>query len=93
MRRMRCLITLLLFLFALSTVYAAADPRGIQIVKDKQGAEVCLYKESHALLIGVSDYTAGWPDLAGVKKDIPRVKAALENQALPGLWGDCSLSG
>ncbi len=36
-----------------------------------------LYKESHALLIGVADYTHGWPKLAGVKKDIELVKNAL----------------
>ena len=58
----------------------SATARGICIVKDEQGERVCLYRESHALLIGVSDYTAGWADLYGVKNDIPRIKTALEGR-------------
>jgi hypothetical protein len=67
------LITLILPALALAS-------RGINVVsiKDKTGKEIGLYKESHALIIGVSDYTAGWPDLPGVKKDVRLVKAALE---------------
>ncbi len=30
------------------------------------GKTVGLYEESHALVIGVSDYTNGWPKLLGV---------------------------
>ena len=41
---------------------------------------MALYAESHALLIGVSDYTNGWPRLRGAKEDIPAVKTALEAQ-------------
>ncbi len=37
-----------------------------------------LYKGSYAMLVGASEYRAGWPRLPGVKKDIPAVKAALE---------------
>jgi len=57
-----------------------AATRGLVSIKDAQGQQVALYKASHALLIGVSDYTAGWADLPGVKKDIPRMKSALEAQ-------------
>lgn len=39
---------------------------------------VKLYKGSYALLIGVSNYTDGWPSLPGVRKDIDVVKKALE---------------
>ena len=61
---------------------AAAQGRGLAVVevKDRAGARVALYEESHALVIGVSDYTGGWPRLRGVKKDVPLVKAALEKQ-------------
>ena len=38
-----------------------------------------MYAESHALLVGVSDYTNGWRDLRGVKQDIPDVQHALED--------------
>lgn len=39
---------------------------------------VKLYDQSHALLIGVSDYVESWPDLPGVKEDIRSVQSALE---------------
>jgi len=47
-------------------------------ITDKSGAQVGLYKESHALLIGITDYTKGWRDLPGVAKDIPEVRKSLE---------------
>ena len=37
-----------------------------------------LYKDSHALIIGISDYTNGWPRLNGVREDIRLVEKALE---------------
>jgi hypothetical protein len=49
--------------------------------KDAGGREVSLYKESHALLIGISEYDNGWDDLSGVKEDIPAVKRALESHS------------
>ena len=39
-------------------------------IKDISGTEVGIYDESHALVIGGSDYTGGWPKLPGVEKDI-----------------------
>ena len=60
---------------------AAAETRGINIrVKDAAGADVALYAESHALVIGISEYTNGWPRLRGVGEDVPAIKAALEQQ-------------
>ena len=60
---------------------AAADTRGINIqVKDNVGTTVALYAESHALVVGISEYTNGWPRLRGVGEDVPAVKAALERQ-------------
>ena len=47
-------------------------------IKDINGTEVGIYDESHALVIGGSDYTGGWPKLPGVEKDIILVKDALE---------------
>jgi len=55
--------------------------RGLNVgIKDQQGKQVALYKESHALIIGVSNYTNGWPKLPGVQRDVQEVKAALEAQ-------------
>ena len=47
-------------------------------IKAANGTEVVMYEESHALVIGGSDYTGGWPKLPGVEKDIILVKKALE---------------
>jgi hypothetical protein len=33
---------------------------------DKNGTEVGMYDESHALVIGGSDYTGGWPSSLGL---------------------------
>lgn len=50
---------------------------GVRVVV-KGGAEVSLYAESHALVIGVSDYTRGWPSLSGVKQDVEKVAGELK---------------
>ena len=42
--------------------------------------EVNLYDASYALVIGVSDYTNGWPDLPGVRDDLVAVSTALDKQ-------------
>ena len=57
-----------------------ADTRSIRKVEIKttSGEIVGLYEESHALVIGVSDYTAGWPDLESVPDDMKAVSQALE---------------
>jgi len=54
--------------------------RGLEHIKVKldTGETIALYKESHALVIGVSDYTAGWPRLRGVKDDVLEVSEALK---------------
>ena len=59
---------------------ARAASRGIAVTERATGNAVALYAESHALLIGVSDYTNGWPRLRGVADDIRAVRKALEAQ-------------
>ena len=68
-------LTLLLFLFHVSD--SAAASRGLR-VETKGGADLYLYKDYHALVVGVGDYTNGWPDLPGAVKDAKEVAAALE---------------
>ena len=77
----RILISLA-FATLLFTVPTFAAERGIKRVEIKTttGETVGLYEESHALVIGVSDYTAGWPDLESVTKDVEAVSTALEGQ-------------
>lgn len=58
-----------------------AQQRGFQPVNlDINGQSVSLYNQSHALVIGISQYTNGWPDLPGVKSDATAIKQALENK-------------
>ena len=70
--------TSLLFFFVL-TMALSAQQRGFQQINlTIDGQTQALYSGSHALVIGVSNYTNGWPDLPGVKNDILAVKDALE---------------
>jgi len=71
----RCTVILIILVI----IPAIAWGMDIVSIKDKAGNQVGLYKESHALVIGVSQYTAGWPSLRGVKKDIVQVRQALES--------------
>ncbi len=59
---------------------AGAQERGVYEVKVRtaDGDMVDLYRDSYALVIGVSDYTNGWPDLPGVKPDVAAIKGVLE---------------
>lgn len=53
-----------------------------------------LYKESHALVVGVSDYSAspGWKSLPGVRRDVAAVAAALQAQGFQ-IHGDPKQEG
>lgn len=48
--------------------------------KDEQGQVLGFYKESHALLIGMSRYTAGWPKLESVPQELELLEATLTRQ-------------
>ena len=69
-------------LIAFVVLSAVAQDRGIIPVqiKSQSGQEVFLYNESHALVVGVSDYNGGWPDLPGVRNDLILVKKTLVEQ-------------
>lgn len=77
---MKYTLYILIVILVLQPLNLAAESRGLQFmqIKTPEGEEIGLYKESHALLIGVSDYTAGWPSLPGVKKDVQAVQTVLE---------------
>jgi len=58
----------------------SAQTKGLKmVIKDRSGHAVGLYKESHALLIGVSNYTKGWLDLESVPGEIDRIEVTLTN--------------
>ena len=58
---------------------ASTQSRSVKVtVKTVGGETLSLYNASYALVVGVSDYTNGWPDLREVVNDTRDVKAALE---------------
>lgn len=77
--KLASLALLITFIFGVPITFAI--DRGLRVVEVKtpSGKKVGLYNESHALVIGVSDY-ANWPVLPGVMDDISAVKDALELQ-------------
>ena len=74
-------ILILAFVLMLLARVMAQETRGVGIkVKGSNGqtTEVKLYDGSFALVIGESNYTAGWDTLEGVKTDVSEVKRVLE---------------
>ncbi len=73
----------LALLLVLVSVYptatqAVAASKGIAVkIKDQSGKPVQIYSGSFALLIGVSRYTAGWPNLESVPQELERMRQAL----------------
>ena len=58
----------------------SAQQRGMKPVQvTVEGTTTTLYKQSHALVIGVSAYNMGLPPLPGVAGDINRIQSALES--------------
>jgi hypothetical protein len=76
---MKYLLAIAIVLFSCNVSAAAREEeRGIR-VGGTGAEEVRIYKESYALVIGVSDYRKDWPDLPGVKQDVQAVRGALED--------------
>ncbi len=75
---MKCYFLSIIIIF-LCPSFIHAQYRAHQVVKipNKKGQMIQLYQESHALIIGVSDYD-NWSDLKGVTEDVKAVKSALE---------------
>ena len=68
-----------LLLFACGSSPSLAADRGLSVVTTASGETVPLYSTSHALIIGVSDYSGGWEPLPGVASDVTAVRKALES--------------
>ena len=83
--RIGCALILIFLILPLSQ--ALAEMEGVSTrghkefsILDKNGKKIWLYKESHALVVGISDYRKGWPDVPGIKNDIRAVAQVLESQ-------------
>lgn len=73
----------IIILFFLASAASYAQTRGVGVrVKNDSGKteDIKLYEGSYALVIGESDYTAGWKGLPGVKEDVRAISAALKEQ-------------
>lgn len=71
-------VIMLLSLEGTGKVKTAAAPTQDVQIKDRSGRVVGLYTASHALVIGVSTYHAGWRPLSGVSDDILAIEEALK---------------
>ncbi len=78
-------IFILLFVFMVLPAYAEYNPnfamRGVMVV-DKRGErkKIKLYGESHALLIGVSEYNNGWSRLTAIPGELDQVEDFLKKR-------------
>ena len=75
-RKKAALLVLVASIFLISCQVEAVN-RGIKVVA-KGGEQIYLYKDYHALVVGVGDYTHGWPDLPNAIKDAKEVSVALK---------------
>lgn len=66
-----------LLLCFVSTVHA--ETRGLNVlpIKDSTGKTVGLYKGSYALVLGIADYSAGWPKLPSVIEETKQIEQIL----------------
>lgn len=74
---MKKIVVYTLLLLLSFPIYASTRGIGISI-RDRSGKQIGMYAESHALLIGVSDYTAGWPDLETIPEELIKVEWILK---------------
>ena len=66
---MKIIIPFLILLILFSTCLFSQE-RGFKVIaKTSEGETINLYKECYALVIGVSDYTSGWPVLRNAARD------------------------
>ena len=79
-QEIKVIILFVVVLLLIRISNAAAMQRGVAPtpVMDREGNKVVLYKESHALIVGISQYSIGWPMLPGVQNDIEQVEFALK---------------
>lgn len=81
--RLFCLLLILTVAIAGSTPAFARKNRGLSIkLPNQRGKLESLkhYDKSYALLIGVSDYTSGWPDLESIPQELKSVEKALRDK-------------
>jgi len=72
-------VPIILLIFLIST-FLFSQERGFKIVaKTSEGEIINLYKECYALVIGMSDYLYGWPDLPNAVYDADEIGDLFSN--------------
>ena len=69
--------TILILIAATGISYAQRGLRALDA--SNAGTQAKLYDESHALVVGISEYTDGWPKLANAVKDAQEIASELQN--------------
>ena len=84
-----CTVILTILILFKTMSVLAKESRGLNVVSvmDKRGKQVGLYKGSYALLIGISDYVSGWPDLESIAGELEKVESALVKKRIQGCKG------
>lgn len=72
--------SLVLLILALFCIHLSAQQTAGEVQVTINGQVYPVYTHSYALLIGVSEYSNGWPSLPGVREDLLRIREALEKQ-------------
>ncbi len=76
---MKKCVPIILLIFLISTCLFSQE-RGFKVVaKTNEGEIINLYQECYALVIGVSDYVSGWPDLPNAARDADEVGDLFSN--------------
>ena len=74
-------MTIAVIIYCISGASYAEQSRGFKVVfKNKAGDDVGFYSGNHALLVGVSDYTDGWPDLESIPGELEKIKNLLSKR-------------
>ncbi len=84
LNRINLFTIICVILISSKPIFIYSQEGALEPIKDEQEVklgdegQVVLYKESHALVIGISDYSNGWPVLPGVKDDVIKVSSVLK---------------
>ena len=80
MKRLKA-IAIIMFSTILTSSMLFAQTKGINVIpiKDSNGRQINLYRGSHALVVGVSNYVNGWPKLPSVESETKEIVSALSH--------------
>ncbi len=69
-------IILIIIPLTFSDIFADGE-RGLRVILTDKPKNKVFYKESHALIIGATNYTQGWPSFPNIENEINKIKEIL----------------